>query len=253
MTGEGVFTDGRVAVWRRLAERENGVFEFGGERFHVKRYLRDGAGQVAGEVGGIGRLVGAGIETVELVAWGVLGDGRGYTITRDLGAGWVSGQAFLREGGRFEEIAGVTAGLAARLHAAGLHHRDLYLCHFFVKRGSDEGVGWGVRLIDAGRVGRLSGWGWGWGGGVLWRRWVVKDLAQFVYSLREFAVAEGEVREWLGRYAAAGGPAWGGMWSAVVRKADRIGRHDRRLRADRPGRSVSIPASLAGRVDKVER
>lgn len=59
--------------------------------------------------------------------------------------------------------------LVRRLHWAGLTHRDLYLCHVFV-RETDGDVE--LRLIDLQRVGRH----------VFERRWQVKDLAQLAYS-----------------------------------------------------------------------
>ncbi|MFN4242216.1 MAG: lipopolysaccharide kinase InaA family protein [Tepidisphaerales bacterium] len=260
LTPETVFTDPRVRVWRQLPERENAVFETGGQRYHVKRYLRDGRRQLTAELGGLRLLVEAGIPTIAAVSWGELTDGRAYLISRDLGPGWVSGQVHLRGGGRFADVAEVTATLAAKLHAKGLHHRDLYLCHFFVRPGVVARPGYGdaagqaapppARLIDVGRVRRLPGWRVPWPmGPAVWGRWVVKDLAQFVYSLREFDVPAADARLWLQRYEAAGGRAglWRDerLWRAVHRKAEAIARHDRRLQSRRPGRSVSIPEDWA--------
>ncbi len=59
------------------------------------------------------------------------------------------------------------------LHNGGLHHRDLYLCHFLGRR--DENPQADLRLIDAARVRPLPG-------PLTRRRWIVKDLAQFWYS-----------------------------------------------------------------------
>jgi hypothetical protein len=70
---------------------------------------------------------------------------------------------------------------------------------------------------------------------------VVKDLGQFVYSMREFGLGEVEARGWLECYVEKGGVRVG--WGAVRRKADAIGRHDERLRVRQPGRGVSIPES----------
>lgn len=66
--------------------------------------------------------------------------------------------------------------LARRLHAKQRYHRDLYLCHFFVPRQSvetgilPEGA---VTLIDFHRLCHSP---------LLGFRWLVKDLAELLYS-----------------------------------------------------------------------
>ena len=63
------------------------------------------------------------------------------------------------------------AAVARRFHAAGYNHRDFYCGHFFVRepaRGKFE-----IRLIDLQRVQRRRRFR---------RRWIVKDLAQLVWS-----------------------------------------------------------------------
>lgn len=64
------------------------------------------------------------------------------------------------------------ADVARRFHDCGYNHRDLYCCHFFI-RESHPGV-FDVRLIDLQRVEQRR---W------LRQRWIVKDLAQFAYSM----------------------------------------------------------------------
>ena len=59
--------------------------------------------------------------------------------------------------------------LARRLHQAELTHRDLYLCHIFVRAVEDD---FQLHLIDLQRVGPRR----------FLRRWKVKDLAQLEYS-----------------------------------------------------------------------
>ena len=189
------WTDGRVRVWRSLPERENATLDLPGlARLHVKRFRQPG--QIAPELRGIELLKQADIPTLTVVAHGE-DDGRGVLVTHDL-VGLTAGDALLRDGLSFDALLGPTADLAANLHAAGLHHRDLYLCHFFARRdGSD------VHLIDAARVRKLP---W-----LTRKRWIVKDIAQFIYSLRQARVRNDHVEAWLARWADCLGvelPSW---------------------------------------------
>jgi heptose I phosphotransferase len=74
---------------------------------------------------------------------------------------------------------GLTAELArvtSQLHSGCYFHKDLYLCHFFIpRRLIDEGGDWRgqVHFIDLHRFRRHP---------ILWRRWLIKDLAQLLYS-----------------------------------------------------------------------
>ena len=108
------------------------------------------------------------------------------------------------------------ARLVRRFHAAGLRHRDLYLCHIFVRRSAPGRFD--LALIDLQRVDRLRR-----------RRWLVKDIAQLAYSARGILGAE-EWNRWLCRYLDVErlGRGQRRFAAAVGRKADRIARHDRR-------------------------
>ena len=66
------------------------------------------------------------------------------------------------------------AALVRAFHAGGWCHRDLYLCHIFVREGA--GGDFELTLIDLQRVFRPP---------CLTRRWRVKDLAQLAYSARQ--------------------------------------------------------------------
>lgn len=234
-------TDERISVWRDLRERQNAVVEVAGPdgvsvRLHVKRLKAGGGERAADEVAGVRLLEEAGIPTAALVAWGERRDGSGVLVTADL-AGCAPGDVLLREWRGVERLLEPTARLAARLHSAGLHHRDLYLCHFLVDRESPARV----HLIDAARVRRLPRWpGW-------WRRrWMVKDLAQFRFSVMSEGVDEAAARRWLEAWAANLGEDASAWEPAVRRKAMRIARHDARLAERRPERHVGLE-SLDGR------
>jgi heptose I phosphotransferase len=68
----------------------------------------------------------------------------------------------------------------ATLHGAGLFHKDLYLCHFFVDPERSVAQGSAIRptLIDLHRLGQHRRWP---------DRWRRKDLAQLLYSTRGVA------------------------------------------------------------------
>jgi hypothetical protein len=238
-----IFDDPRIQVWRKLEDRENASLDATladgrAVRFHIKRYpplagWRRRGTPAQAEARGVELLRRAGIGTIPLAAVGVLPDGRSFTISEHL-EGY--GQADkLIESGRVscDTLLEPTAALAARLHEAQLHHRDLYLCHFFVRLDSDRAVT-DMRLIDVARVSGL--------GVLLARRWIVKDLAQFIYSTRALPVSDQQRAAWLDRYCAIRGlSAVQSLGAAVARKANWIARHDARLRNSQPGRNISIP------------
>jgi heptose I phosphotransferase len=68
------------------------------------------------------------------------------------------------------------AAMTAKLHAAHVFHKDLYLCHFFIKPNLTAAHGRRLTLIDLHRLRehRFTG-----------LRWQVKDLAQLLYSTFE--------------------------------------------------------------------
>ena len=96
------------------------------------------------------------------------------------------------------------ARLARRLHDRRCFHKDLYLCHFFIRAEDTQsppegppGEAWRgrVHLID---LHRLAHHPW------TWRVWQVKDLAQLLYSSE---VAGVDVRDRLSFWRHYRGPA----------------------------------------------
>lgn len=88
-------------------------------------------------------------------------------------------------------LANEMARLTRMLHDQRRFHKDLYLCHFYV-RGEDCGalVDWGgrVHMIDFHRLAHHP-WTWRW--------WRVKDLGQLLYSSRvEGVTACDRLRFW---------------------------------------------------------
>jgi hypothetical protein len=235
--GEMIFSHPAIKPWRILEDRENCTWDvdLGGKisRLHVKRFPRIRRKSPAEiEAKGYRLLEENGIPTVIVAAWGALEDGRSFIVTEDL-AGFSPADKAVEAGFPFERVLGPTADLAAKLHRAGLHHRDLYLCHFMV-RGAEDGME-EFRMIDAARVRRLPGM-------LTRRRWIVKDLAQFWYSTFGMNVSDLQREEWLRRYCAAS--ELGQMESikrSIVRKSAAIGAHDAKLRRREPFRNISIP------------
>ncbi|HTL30214.1 MAG TPA: lipopolysaccharide kinase InaA family protein, partial [Tepidisphaeraceae bacterium] len=185
------------------------------------------------ELEGQRALEAAQIPTLEIVAYGRLSGGRGFIISNDL-ARYEASDKVIKSPEDFDRLLIPTADLAAKLHNAGLHHRDLYLCHFFAKV---DGGNVDVRLIDTARVKRLPG--------VLTRqRWIVKDLGQFWYSTFALPIDDAQRDKWLARYVESRGikpsPR---LKNSILRKANWIARHDRKLVKDQPDRNISIPGS----------
>ncbi len=202
-------------------------------RWHLKRFEPSRAALTPAriEVTGHEALVAAGIPTADLVGWGEVDDGRSFVIFEDL-AEFRPADKLIEKGTSFDKILQPTADLAARLHLAGLHHRDMYLCHFMIRM---EGEKVEVRLIDSARVRHLPR---------LFQRgrWIVKDLAQFWYSTLSLPITDVQRERWIQRYAQERHlPSHVGWRRLVVRKARQIARHDARLRRAQPDRNVSIP------------
>jgi hypothetical protein len=237
---ERVFDHPQIRAWRTLADRENATLDAtlsDGRpiRLHIKRYApRRGPGLSPAEREARGAMLldRAGIPTLRLVGWGVLPDGRSFTAAADL-AGYTAADKLIEAGTvGFDALLEPTADLAAALHDAGLHHRDLYLCHFFAK--AEQGQITDIRLIDVARVGLL--------GVLLARRWIIKDLGQFIFSTHALGVSDAQRDSWLARYAMRRGLGdVARLRRAIDRKVSWIARHDRRLRDRQPGRNISIP------------
>ena len=193
------------------------------------------------EANGHRTLSEARIPTAPLIGWGILADGRSFTLFEDL-AGYKPADKLIESGTQFASLLGPTADLAAALHWAGLHHRDLYLCHFMARLPAEQADGSvDLKLIDTARVRRLPRL-------FTRRRWIVKDLAQFWYSTMKLPVTQEQRLAWLGRYARRRDiPSVAAirLLRSIQRKVRSIARHDRNLNLAQPNRNVSIPVEGA--------
>jgi hypothetical protein len=235
LSAESIFTDPRVRVWRSLPDRENATIDLAiapRQRWHIKRYPKSAGRIVDSEVEGSRLLASVGVPVAPVICHGRLADGRSFVAIEDL-AGFTPLDKWIGRDHPFEPHLKATADLAAKMHAAGVHHRDLYMCHFMVRAAE---TGFDLRVIDTARVDRM----WN----PLTRfRWVVKDLAQFWYSAKSASVSADQRDRWLERYAEQRGPEVDieKLADAVRQKAGRIARHDVKLNRLQPTRHVSIP------------
>lgn len=238
LDAETVFTHASIRPWRKLMDRENCTLDANladGRRLrlHIKRYARTSRKTTPAEdeFAGHQLLLSREIPTANLVAWGTLADRRSFTIFEDL-AGYTPADKLLETGMTFPVLHQGVADIAARLHQSGLHHRDLYLCHFMVKPNGGKPD---IRLIDAARVRRLPG-------AFTRGRWIVKDLAQFWYSTLKLPIPEAHRMAWLTRYCQQRQlPGSALLRDNIDRKVRRIAKHDAKLNQLEPARNVSIP------------
>ena len=239
LDAEAVFTHPDIKVWRAIPERDNCTLDANlvdGRhiRLHIKRHhpARGMTTPAEDESLAIRALEIEGIPTVPLVGWGRLIDGRSFLITEDL-TGYRDAEKAVRDGLEFESILEPSADLAAKLHRVALHHRDLYLCHFFVRPENPSDL----RLIDAARVKRLPGW-------PMRERWIVKDLAQFWYSTMSLAITDEQRQRWVARYGKQRQlKSTESLRISIERKSSAIARHDAKLREKQKSRNVSIPGA----------
>jgi hypothetical protein len=241
LDARAIFEHPAIRVWRRLPDRENAYIDLDDEegkrsRWHIKRFPSHDTFPLPAQdqVEAHKLIVAEQIPTAQLVGWGNLADRRSFIIFENL-RGHTAADKLLEEGFPFDRLLAQTAKLAALLHTRGLHHRDLYLCHFMVRRESEDDGNLDIRLIDTARVRRLPS--------LFGRsRWAVKDLGQFLYSAGKLPVTEAQRDAWLDHYARERGmPSSVNFRGPVARKIRQIARHDAKLMQLRPYRDVSIP------------
>jgi hypothetical protein len=234
---DAIFTHELIKPWRTISDRQNCVLDTSlasgrSVRWHVKRYARVRSGRTPAqdEVAGHELLVGREIPTYVLAAWGVLEDRRSFVVIEDL-AGFAPADKLVERGLDFARLLEPTADFAAAFHAAGLHHRDLYLCHFMAKTDAERVE---LRIIDTARVRPIPR--------LFRQRWIVKDLAQFWYSTLKQQISDEQRLAWLQRYAnqrkITGVDA---LLRMIRRRIKWMARHDVELNRKQPHRNISIP------------
>ncbi|NNJ26712.1 lipopolysaccharide core heptose(I) kinase RfaP [Alienimonas chondri] len=238
-----------VEVARHVKQRVTARFEFpaangpatGGRAFYIKRHGRDPLSEyvkpllrltkpVLGarpEWEAMLRFHAVGIPTMTPVAFGETGppgSRRSFVMTEALEDcervdHWVNdrrGDLSPTVRKQRRALGEAVVVIARRMHDAGMHHQDLYLCHWLMPPGAPPGEG--LKVIDLGRV-RSHG--------ALPERWRIKDLAQLFYSADAVPITEQVrcLRAYLGRPLNAEDRE---LVRKVRRKATAIGRHTKR-------------------------
>ncbi len=191
----------------------------------------------AAEVRAIARLQAAGVGVARVLAWGSHGWNparrRSYVVLQSLAAAISLEQ--LAEAGvdstTRRRLCMRAADVVRRMHAAGVNHRDLYLCHLLASPERDE-----LLVLDLHRAqvrARVP------------RRWRIKDLASLLYSSTDLGLSRRDQLRFVVRYTR--GPARGlrrdsGFWRAVRRRAAAMSRRERRLGVrDTAGQAMPAP------------
>ncbi len=163
-------------IFRSVVGRKTLQISIGGKSYFVKQHFGVGWGEIfknllslkmpiigaMTEIKAIQKLDEIGIATTPLVAYGQQGyspaSTRSFVMTEDLGdiisledlcANWVKNSP---EGAFKQKLIIAMAQLTAKLHGAGLCHRDFYLCHFVLKKQDLEKEILNLHLIDLHRM-----------------------------------------------------------------------------------------------------
>ena len=178
-------TPKRCAEWARFVNAIDAPFESADDvaqhpDLRVRRELKDRTNAVLGKLvikitkdpreaqaewENHQRMLGRGWRVPQPAVGGMLEDGRGLFSTVRLDGLYPLDDVWDTLDRR--KAVRAIADIARRLHACGLVHKDLYLCHLFVAKGGDE-----LTLIDLARVERTTS-----------SRLRVKDLAAIVPSV----------------------------------------------------------------------
>lgn len=234
-SGERQLSKRGLAKWReRLALTLSSPT--GKQRFFLKRYSCPPLGQrlkalltntpvtAKAERHWVATVVRLGIEAPMPVAYGIR-----RTAWRDVNSllltaalpgesleRWLPARANQLDRPARLRLCDLLAEMTAKLHNAGLVHRDLYLSHIFVDCQSDGACR--LFLLDLQRVLQPR-----------WRlrRWVVKDLASLNYSAPRSVVTQADRMRWLKRYLGKKklSTVDRALIRAIVRKTGRIARH----------------------------
>ncbi|MHC4848738.1 MAG: lipopolysaccharide kinase InaA family protein [Planctomycetota bacterium] len=184
-----------LSVWREQADRVNATL---GDLF-VK--ITTDPAEAEREWSNHQLLLGVGFRAPQPAVGGLLADGRALFSSVKLKGLYPMDEVWETLDPRLAVQA--AADIARRLHAGGLVHKDLYLCHLFVPKGAHD-----VTLIDLARVTRTTS-----------RRLRVKDLAALLHSAKQLCT---RTQLWRGLKRYGGDKR---LARSVLRKERRMARH----------------------------
>ncbi len=236
--------DGKVH--RAVKNRRTVEFELGGRRYFIKAHRGAGWREVLKnlvygrapivsaepEWRAIAALNGHFVATPVIAGKGLRGHGpaglESFVVMRAL-EDMVSLEDFTRDWGgmhgseRFllkQALIQRIAGIARRMHSAGMNHRDFYLCHFLVRDRDwtrwNSGDPLELVLIDLHRVQIRRH---------VPTRWLVKDLGGLLFSAFDAGLTRRDLLRFIEAYREEPwrkvlereGPFWGKVWSNAVR------------------------------------
>lgn len=113
------------------------------------------------------------------------------------------------------------ADSARRMHAAGINHRDFYICHFHLDEGSLQQANPRCHLLDLHRAQLRR---------TVPRRWRVKDLAGLFFSAMDCGLSRRDLLRFMHHYTAGGLrqalSSDAALWRAVAHRARQLYRRE---------------------------
>ena len=114
------------------------------------------------------------------------------------------------------------AAIARRMHAAGINHRDFYLCHFHLDLSTVDSPRPRCHVIDLHRAQQRN---------AVPRRWLVKDLAGLYFSAMDCGLTQRDLLRFLRHYESGGLCVALGQraafWRSVTQRAQQLYRRER--------------------------
>ncbi|GAB1265481.1 lipopolysaccharide core heptose(I) kinase RfaP [Aurantivibrio infirmus] len=190
-------------------------FEYNSKFYYLKHHTGIGWGEIvkclsqlklpvtgaANEWRAINRLSSLGVKTLTPLAYGLRGANpakiESFLITEEL-TGTISLAKYTERWPQYpptfnskQKIIETVATISRAIHRDGINHRDLYICHFLLKRQIDLLSGPVMHLVDLHRAQCRS---------AVPKRWLVKDLASLYFSSLDIGLTRRDIFRFLKIY-----------------------------------------------------